>query len=76
MLLKSNIRDTKLRTKIYIKSCIAIHMIIGGNTHDKSCLLKLNVNDCHMYCHIEFGTSFGIQFDVPNIILGLLTKIL
>ena len=64
----NNIRDTKLYTKIYIKSYIVICMVKDGNTYDKLCVLKLNDMDCHVYYHIKFGASFGTQFDVPSII--------
>ena len=28
--------------------------------------------DCHVYCHIEFNTTFDTQFNVPNIIRVLM----
>ena len=43
-------------------------MVMHGNTHVKSCQLKLNVMDYHTYCHIGFDT----KFDVPNIIYKLI----
>ena len=66
---KSNTRDTNLCTKTYTKSHVAIY-IMNGNTHDKPHQLKLNDMNRHVYCHMGFGISFGIQFSVSNIILN------
>ena len=56
----SNIINTKLCTRICIKFHIAIHMAISGNTHYKSCKLKLNDIHCHMYYLIRFGINYRI----------------
>ena len=64
---KSNTRDIKLCTKNCTKFHGAIHMAMGSNIHDKPCQLKLNDMNCHVYCHIEFGVSFGTQVGIPNI---------
>ena len=50
----SNISDTKLYIKMYTKLHAAIHMIIDGNIHDKSCQLKLNNMNCRIYYHMRF----------------------
>ena len=43
-------------------------MEIDGNTHDKSCQLKLNNIDCHVNCH----SGFDAQIGVPSIIVIVL----
>ena len=32
---------------------------MSSNTYDKSCQLKLNNIDCHMYCHMKFDVNFS-----------------
>ena len=64
----NNSRDIKLCTKTYTKSHVAIHMTMSGNTHGKSCELKLNDMDCNVNYHTRFSASFGTQFGVCNII--------
>ena len=55
----SNTRDIKLCTKICIKSYMEIHMAMSGNTHGKTCQLKLNDMDYYVYYYIGLGASFG-----------------
>ena len=43
-------------------------MTFDGNIHGKPYQLKLNDMDCHTYCCIEFGASFGTQFGDLSII--------
>ena len=51
------------------------HQISCDNTYgnkwqytDKSCKLKLNYINYHVYYHIKFGTNFDTQFSVLSII--------
>ena len=64
-----NTRDTKLCTKIYIKSYVVIHMKMSDNIHGEPCQLKLNDIDYHVFCHIKSMVNFGIQIGILNIIL-------
>ena len=55
----NNTRDTKLCTKIYTKSYVAIYMAMGGNIHSRLCQLKLNNMDFHVCYPIRFGVNFS-----------------
>ena len=67
-ILKSNIKDTKLYTKICIKAHVAIHIEISGNTHTKLYQSKLNDINYYVYCYMGFSINFSTQFGVPSII--------
>ena len=47
-----------------------LRQFIGNNTHNKSCQLKLNLNeiDFHVNCYAIFDASFSTQLCVSNII--------